>query len=269
MPNSYSQSTQYSSASQQSSQTSSPADFRRQREQAILQSQYERAQATVRAQQVNASKKKFSKWKIKENMHQLQLLQALYFQTQIQTQAHGMSAPRDRAEFQKNMQQYASTGAVSNLSNFDQMKRQNHSLPLSVRAQPFSIPPPILLSFSANGVPPSNFYPARTDQQTSQRMFGSLQRSETRSWIPHLQGKINRKHTTKYSSLIISFRLTRYAQNFKDMFCRTSRATFRSCQALPTKMQCFSSLLRFKTAEKPVSRMLTIAMVRYFLDHYF
>ena len=73
-------------------------------------------------------------------MHQLQLLQALYFQTQMQTQAHGMSAQRDRAEFHKTMQQYASGGAAPSMSNFDQMKRQNHSLPFSVRAPAFKVP---------------------------------------------------------------------------------------------------------------------------------
>ena len=54
MSNNYSQSNYNQSAgSQHSSQTSSPADFRLQREQVLLRNQYERAQASVRAQQVN------------------------------------------------------------------------------------------------------------------------------------------------------------------------------------------------------------------------
>jgi len=52
MSDNYNQSNYNQSGSQHSSQTSSPADFRLQREQ-VLRNQYERAQASVRAQQVN------------------------------------------------------------------------------------------------------------------------------------------------------------------------------------------------------------------------
>lgn len=109
MSNSYSQSNYNQSAgSQHSSQTSSPADFRLQREQVLRRNQYEHAQASVRAQQ--------------ENLQQLQLLQALYVQTQMQSQT-GMSA-HSRNDFQPYSQQIY--GINSNSSN-DQAKRSSSS----------------------------------------------------------------------------------------------------------------------------------------------
>jgi len=111
MSNNYSQSNYNQSGSQQSSQTSSPADFRLQREQ-VLRNQYERAQASVRAQQ--------------ENLQQLQLLQALYVQTQMQNQT-GMSA-HNRNDFQTYSQQnYASAGISSNTAH-EHSKRSSFSM---------------------------------------------------------------------------------------------------------------------------------------------
>ncbi|CBY42637.1 unnamed protein product [Oikopleura dioica] len=111
MSDNYNQSNYNQSGSQHSSQTSSPADFRLQREQ-VLRNQYERAQASVRAQQ--------------ENLQQLQLLQALYVQTQMQNQT-GMSV-HSRNDFQTyNQQNYASAGISSN-SSLEHSKRSSFSM---------------------------------------------------------------------------------------------------------------------------------------------
>ena len=192
---------------------------------------------------------------MKENLQQLQLLQALYVQTQMQSQT-GMSA-HSRNDFQPYSQQIY--GMNSNSSN-DQAKRSSSSSFSMVKLTTCKIAV-INRYFQRSEFPPrKSIFQERINKHVGECLiiFNSLKRD--------LDFNIYKENLTVSNANIffldIKFSRPRFTENSWTVFSPIFFPAVINIQFLLIFLA--KSLTRCRTAAKPRRRMLSIATVRLF-----